>query len=41
MAAVRDCAMRVNGRATADFSEDERQMLLGLLARLVGNLTRD
>ncbi len=41
MAAVRDCAIRVNGRATADFSEDERQMLLGLLARLVGNLTRD
>ena len=41
VAALRDCAARVNGRATAGFTDDERQALLALLARLVGNLTRD
>jgi DNA-binding MarR family transcriptional regulator len=39
--ALRDCATRVNGRATAGFTDEERQALLGLLARLVDNLTRD
>ncbi len=41
VAALRDCATRVNGRATAGFSDNERQALLGLLARLVDNLTRE
>lgn len=40
-AALRACATRVNGRATAGFTDEERQALLGLLARLVDNLTRD
>lgn len=41
VAALRGCATKVNGRATAGFTDEERQALLGLLARLVGNLTRD
>ena len=41
VAALRDCAARVNGRATAGLSDDERQALLGLLARIVDNLTRE
>jgi DNA-binding MarR family transcriptional regulator len=41
VAALRDCATKVNGRATAGFTDEERQALLSLLARLVGNLTRD
>lgn len=40
-AALRACATRVNGRATAGFTDEERQALLSLLARLVDNLTRD
>lgn len=39
IAAVRECAARVNGKATARFTEDERRQLLALLARLVDNLS--
>lgn len=41
VAGLRECAANVNGRATAGFTDDERQALLGLLARLVDNLTRE
>ena len=41
VADLRECGNRVNARANAGFSDDERATLHALLARVADNLTRD
>jgi MarR family transcriptional regulator, transcriptional regulator for hemolysin len=41
VAHLRECGNRVNARANAGFTDDERETLLALLARVADNLTRD
>lgn len=38
---LRDCGDRVNARANAGFTDEERTTLLALLTRVADNLTRD